>query len=85
MVVTNAATREGDLEWILRARREKGFEGAEVTDLSDATGKIDIQGPIAQKILSEIVEGDLDSLRFYHAMESVWPDWRHGFTKRLHR
>jgi len=70
MVVTNAATREGDLEWVLRARREKGFEKAEVTDLSDATGKIDIQGPLAQKILTEIVEGDLGSLRFYHAMDT---------------
>jgi aminomethyltransferase len=70
MVVTNAATREGDLEWILRARREKVFEKADVTDLSDATGKIDIQGPLAQKILSEIVEGDLGPLRFYHAMDT---------------
>jgi aminomethyltransferase len=70
MVVTNAATREGDLEWILRARKERGFEKADVTDLSDATGKIDIQGPLAQKILSEIVEGDLSPLRFYHAMDT---------------
>ena len=41
-----------------------------MTDLSDATGKVDIQGPVAQKILSEIVEGDLGALRFYHAMET---------------
>ena len=25
MVVTNAATRDGDLDWILKAKREKGF------------------------------------------------------------
>jgi aminomethyltransferase len=70
MVVTNASTREGDLEWILKAKREKGFSKADVTDLSEATGKIDIQGPIAQKILSEIVEGDLAALRFYHAIDT---------------
>lgn len=70
MVVTNAATREGDLEWILRARRERGLEGAAVTDRSDAIGKVDIQGPLAQKILAEIVEGDLEALRFYHAMDT---------------
>ena len=27
MVVTNAATREGDLNWILKAKSDKGFEG----------------------------------------------------------
>jgi len=70
MVVTNASTREGDLDWILKAKQEKGCLKADVTDLSDATGKIDIQGPVAQKILLEIVEGDLGSLRFYHAMET---------------
>ena len=70
MVVTNAATREGDLDWILKAQREKGFAKADVTDLSDATGKVDIQGPVAQTILSEIVEGDMGALRFYHAMET---------------
>ena len=70
MVVTNAATREGDLEWILRARRERGLEGAAVTDRSDAVGKVDIQGPLAQKILAEIVEGDLEALRFYHAIDT---------------
>jgi aminomethyltransferase len=70
MVVTNAATRDGDLDWILKATREKGFTKADVTDLSDATGKLDIQGPVAQAILSEIVEGDLGALRFYHAMET---------------
>jgi len=70
MVVTNAATRDGDREWILKARQERGYSKADVKDLSDATGKIDIQGPIAQKILSEIVEGDLAALRFYHAMDT---------------
>jgi aminomethyltransferase len=70
MVVTNASTREGDLEWILKAKGEKGFSKADLTDLSEVTGKIDIQGPIAQKILSEIVEGDLAALRFYHAIDT---------------
>jgi aminomethyltransferase len=70
MVVTNAATREGDLAWILKAREARGLDGAVVTDRSEAVGKVDIQGPLAQKILSEIVEGDLPGLRFYHAMDT---------------
>lgn len=70
MVVTNAATREGDLDWILKAREDRGLDKAIVTDRSDAMGKLDIQGPLAQKILEEIVEGDLAALRFYHAMET---------------
>jgi len=31
---------------------------------------VDIQGPLAQKILAEIVEGDLEALRFYHAIDT---------------
>jgi len=70
MIVTNAATREGDLEWILRARRERGWDKAFVADRSDTIGKVDIQGPLAQRILEEIVEGDLAALRFYHGMDT---------------
>jgi aminomethyltransferase len=70
MVVTNAATKDGDLQWILKARQQKGFSGADVEDVSDEMGKIDIQGPVAQTILSEIVEGDLSALPFYHAMDT---------------
>ena len=70
MVVTNAATKDGDLEWILKARQQKGLAGADVKDLSDEMGKIDIQGPVAQTILTEIVEGDLPALPFYHAMDT---------------
>lgn len=70
MVVTNAATREGDLNWILQARQDRGLEKAIVTDRSDAFGKVDIQGPLAESILSEIVEGDLPALRFYHAVDT---------------
>ncbi len=70
MVVTNAATKDSDLEWILKAKQQKGFSGADVKDLSDEIGKVDIQGPMAQTILSEIVEGDLAALRFYHAMDT---------------
>lgn len=70
MVVTNAATKEEDTAWILKAKEDFGITGAVLTDRSDAVGKVDIQGPLAQKILSEIVEGDLPGLRFYHAMDT---------------
>ena len=70
MVVTNAATKDGDLEWILKARQQKAFAGADVKDISDEMGKIDIQGPLAQTILTEIVEGNLPALQFYHAMDT---------------
>jgi aminomethyltransferase len=70
MVVTNAATREGDLAWILKAKEARGLDKAVVTDCSNAMGKVDIQGPLAQKILEEIVEGELAALRFYHAMDT---------------
>ncbi len=48
----------------------RGYSGADVKDVSDEIGKIDIQGPVAQTILSEIVEGNLAALPFYHAMDT---------------
>lgn len=70
MVVTNAATQEGDMAWLLKAKEDFGIAGAVLTDRTDTVGKVDIQGPLAEKILSEIAEGDLPGLRFYHAMET---------------
>ncbi len=45
MVVTNAGTREKDLDWIRRQKEAGGFSAVEITDISDRTGKLDLQGP----------------------------------------
>jgi glycine cleavage system T protein (aminomethyltransferase) len=70
MVVTNAVTREGDFEWICRARKDKGFAGVTIRDISDDTGKIDLQGPKSEAILQRITKGALAPLKFYHFMNT---------------
>lgn len=71
MVVTNAGTKDKDLAWIINRRNEKGLSEAHVTDISDRTGKLDIQGPLSQKILQHIITEDLTGLKYYHAMNTT--------------
>jgi len=70
MVVTNAVTKDGDWEWIRKAQEEKGFPGVTLRDISDATGKIDLQGPRSQAILQKITSGNLAPIKFYHFMST---------------
>ncbi len=70
MVVTNAVTREADYAWLCKAKEQKGLAGVTVRDISDATGKIDLQGPKSEAILQQIAGGDLAPLPFYHFMNT---------------
>lgn len=70
MVVTNAVTKDGDWEWIRKAQKEKGLSGVVLRDISDATGKIDLQGPKSQAILQKITSANLVPLKFYHFMST---------------
>jgi aminomethyltransferase len=66
MIVVNAANHEKDRRWIERAAAE--FD-VQVTDRSDETGLLALQGPAAQSILGRLTETDLDAIRFYHFAE----------------
>lgn len=70
MVVTNAATKDKDLAWIVKQKDEKKFQRVEINDMSDRIGKIDIQGPLAQNILQFMISDGLALLPFYHALET---------------
>ena len=70
-VVTNAATKEKDLRWIQRGKREGAFSGAEIADRTDEIGKIDLQGPRAQQILQPLAGADLGPLKYYHAVQTT--------------
>jgi aminomethyltransferase len=85
MVVTNAGTKDKDLAWIMNIRGEKGLSGAQVNDISDKTGKIDLQGPLAQKILQPVLSEELAGLKYYHVMNATILDTpvlvsRSGYT-----
>jgi len=70
MIVTNAGTKDKDFSWIEKQKKEKGFSDVNIADISDQTGKLDIQGPLSQIILQKITESDLNPLRYYHSMNT---------------
>lgn len=85
MLVTNAGTKDKDYSWIAKQREIKGFSDVQVIDISDQTGKLDIQGPLSQMILQEITADDLTPLRYYHALNTKVMDFpaivsRSGYT-----
>ena len=70
LVVTNAGTKDKDFSWIETQRKAKGLSDVQVADISDQTGKIDIQGPLSQAILQNITAADLVPLHYYHAINT---------------
>lgn len=62
LVVVNAANTEKDLEW-LRAHRSHHPEWAvEIEDISDRTGMVALQGPLAEPILQRLTTFHLRTL-----------------------
>jgi len=68
MLVTNAGTKDRDFSWLKELRAEKGFDCL-LTDISEQTGKLDLQGPLAEEILKKLTYFDLSQLRYYHFVE----------------
>ena len=69
MLVTNATTKDRDWQWIKSIRLDKGFD-CNLKDISNKTGKLDLQGPRAEEILQTLTSDNLKNLRFYHFFES---------------
>lgn len=70
-IVTNAGTKGKDLAWMLNVKEQRGFTGVEIVDLTDAIGKVDLQGPRSQTILQSLVKQDLTPLKYYHFCETT--------------
>jgi aminomethyltransferase len=69
LLVTNASTREPDYLRVQSILEEKKFD-CRLSDVSDETGKLDLQGPRAEEILQKLTTADLKGIRFYHFLES---------------
>jgi len=65
MLVLNAATTAGDKEWI----EAHVSSDTSLTDISDQTGKIDIQGPKSREILQEAIGQTVPDLKFFSTQE----------------
>lgn len=70
-LVTNAATKDKDLQWLQDQKQDKGFNNVSIEDRSAETAKLDLQGPRSEEILQEIVPDILAPLRFYHSMPTT--------------
>jgi len=70
LLVTNATTKDRDYQWLQHIKEEKGFDDVKITDISDETGKLDIQGPASEAILREIGTDALDKLGYYHFLRT---------------
>ncbi|MFH1849215.1 MAG: glycine cleavage system aminomethyltransferase GcvT [archaeon] len=66
MLVTNAANAEKDLIW---AKGQSGGFDVEVNDIGEKTGKIDLQGPNSEQILSQLTDTDLSCLKRFFFTE----------------
>ncbi len=70
MMVVNASNREKDWRLIEATRSARGFD-CTLTDISDATALLALQGPDAQRILQPLTSAALDSIGYYHFVEGT--------------
>ncbi|SVB61852.1 uncharacterized protein METZ01_LOCUS214706, partial [marine metagenome] len=66
MLVVNAARKQIDWEWLQRFAGD--FE-VELTDKSDKTGLLALQGPKSQEIIDSMTDLNLDDISYYHFSE----------------
>jgi glycine cleavage system T protein (aminomethyltransferase) len=64
MVVVNASTTEKDWEWL--GEHASGRAGFTLANVSDETGLLALQGPMAQSILQPLTPVSLAELAYYH-------------------
>jgi aminomethyltransferase len=64
MLVVNAANIDKDFAWV--QRQAQHFQNVSVTNQSDTTALLALQGPEAQAILQPLTEIDLTEIRYYH-------------------
>ncbi len=64
MLVVNAGNIEKDFAWV--EQQAKNVQGVQVTNQSDTTALLALQGPAAQDILQPLTGVDLASITYYH-------------------
>jgi len=65
MVVVNAGTTSKDWDWF--AEHAAGRADLTLANISDETGLIALQGPLAQSILQPLTPAALDAISYYHS------------------
>ncbi len=68
MLVVNAANAEKDFQWL---QDHVGDYDVKLDDISEDVGLIALQGPLAQEILQELTEQDLDEIKPFRFLQDV--------------
>jgi aminomethyltransferase len=66
LVVVNASNHERDVAWWRELRQRRDDLDVTVTDVSDRTGMIAIQGPRAEEIVAKVTDDDLGAIEHFH-------------------
>ena len=69
MLVVNAGNIVSDFAWI--QGQASHFQDVMVSDQSETTGLLALQGPLAEEILQLLTEIDLKSIRYYYSMAGL--------------
>lgn len=69
MIVINAANRGKDVAWMRQICAERSDLNVTVTDISDQTGMIAIQGPKAVEIVQSLTDADLSAVPYFSWVE----------------
>ncbi len=67
-LVVNAANSDKDFEWI--KSKTAGFD-VEVKNISDGTGEIAVQGPLAEKTVQKLTDYNLSDIPFFAFVRNV--------------
>jgi aminomethyltransferase len=67
MIVVNAATIANDFAVI----RSRLIDGAQLTDISDQTAKLDLQGPRSREVLVELFGAEIGSIPFFKFIKTT--------------
>ncbi len=65
MLVVNASNIDKDFAWL----KQNLFGEVELENVSDQTGLLAIQGPVAEKVVAKLTDYDLPQMKFYWAGE----------------
>jgi aminomethyltransferase len=71
LIIANASNTDKDYEWMLSQSKQYDIE---VINESEKYGQIALQGPMAQNILQQMTDTDLNEIAFYRFLNDVMID-----------
>jgi aminomethyltransferase len=67
LLVVNAANTDKDFEWL----KQHVFGDVKLTNVSEETAQLALQGPLAERVLQKLTEVDLSQIKFFGFRDDV--------------